>query len=165
MRKSKQEIRDAEAKALAGNMKRLMTAYRTLLEVELEKENITLAQLRMLNALNDEPDHSAAGLARTCYVTPQSMQAIVTRAEKDGMVRRQPSSKNRRVLTMQLTAEGRRVLERGMHLWTVISRDMWADSKLSDMELLNSMLSAAVDRLQPQLDLLHARSAARRKTA
>jgi DNA-binding MarR family transcriptional regulator len=165
MRKTKQEIRDAEAKALAGNMKRLMTGYRTLLEVELEKENITLAQLRMLSALNEEPDHSAAGLARVCYITPQSMQAIVTRAEKDGLIRRQPSSTNRRVLTMQLTAEGRRTLERGMHLWTLISRDMWSDSRLSDLEMLNRMLSAAVDRLQPQLDALHARSAARRKTA
>jgi DNA-binding MarR family transcriptional regulator len=165
MQKSKADIRDAKAKAIAGSMKRLMTGYRTLLEVELEKENITLAQLRMLSALNEEPDHSAAGLARTCYVTPQSMQAIVTRAEKDGLVRRQPSVANRRVLTMQLTEEGRRVLEHGMSLWTVISRSMWADSKLAELELLNDMLSAAVDRLQPQLDALHAKSAARRKTA
>jgi DNA-binding MarR family transcriptional regulator len=165
MRKSKAEIRDAEAKAIAGSMKRLMTGYRTLLEVELERENITLAQLRMLNALNEEPDHSAAALARTCYITPQSMQAIVTRAEKDGLIRRQPSPTNKRVLTAQLTDEGRRVLERGMGLWSGISRDMWADTKLSELEMLNGFLSQAVDRLQPQLDALHAKSAARRKTA
>jgi DNA-binding MarR family transcriptional regulator len=165
MRKSKAEIRDAEAKAIAGTMKRLMTAYRTLLEVELEKENITLAQLRMLSALNEEPDHSSAALARTCFITPQSMQAIVTRAEKLGWIRRQPSPANRRVLTAQLTDEGRRVLEKGMELWTVISREMWADTKLSEMEMLKDVLTSAVDRLQPQLDALHARSAARRKTA
>jgi DNA-binding MarR family transcriptional regulator len=165
MKRSKAETRDAEAKAIAGSMKRLMTGYRTLLEVELERENITLAQLRMLNALNEEPDHSAAALARTCYITPQSMQAIVTRAEKDGLIRRHPSPANRRVLTAQLTDEGRRVLDRCMGLWSVISRDMWADAKLSDLELLNGMLSQAVDRLQPQLDALHAKSAARRKTA
>jgi DNA-binding MarR family transcriptional regulator len=165
VRLTKAEIRDAEAKAIAGTMKRLMTGYRTLLEVELEKENITLAQLRMLSALNEEPDHSAAGLARTCFITPQSMQAIVTRAEKLGWIRRQPSPANRRVLTAQLTAEGRRVLEKGMGLWTVISREMWADTKLSEMEMLKGVLSSAVDRLQPQLDALHARSAARRKTA
>jgi DNA-binding MarR family transcriptional regulator len=165
MRKSKAEIRDAEAKAIAGSMKRLMTGYRTLLEVELERENITLAQLRMLNALNEEPDHSAAALARTCYITPQSMQAIVTRAEEDGLIRRHPSPTNKRILTAQLTDEGRRVLDRCMGLWSVMSRDMWADVKLSDLELLNGMLSQAVDRLQPQLDALHAKSAARRKTA
>jgi DNA-binding MarR family transcriptional regulator len=165
MKRSKSEIRDAEAKAIAGNMKRLMTGYRTLLEIELEKENITLAQLRMLHALSDEPDHSAADLARTCFVTPQSMQAIVTRAEKLGWIRRHPSAANRRVLTAQLTAEGRRVLEKGMGFWTEISRDMWSGAKLSELELLNSTLTGAVDRLQLQLDALHARSAARRKTA
>jgi DNA-binding MarR family transcriptional regulator len=165
MRKSKAEIRDAAAKAIAGSMKRLMTGYRTLLEVELEKENITLAQLRMLHALNEEPNHSAAALARTCFITPQSMQAIVTRAEKDGLIRRQPSPVNRRVLTAQLTDEGRRVLDRCMGLWSIISRDMWGDAKLSEMELLNATLFAAVERLQPRLDALHAKSAARRKTA
>jgi DNA-binding MarR family transcriptional regulator len=162
MRKTKAEIRDEEAKAIAGNMKRLMTGYRTLLEVELEKENITLAQLRMLHALDAAPDLSAAGLARTCFITPQSMQAIVTRGEKDGLIRRQPSETNRRVLTTHLTDEGRRVLERGMELWTVISRDMWSEAKLSDMELLNKVLISVVDRMQPQLEALHT---ARRKTA
>ncbi len=165
MKRSKAEIRDAEAKAIASSMKRLMTGYRTLLEVELEKENVTLAQLRMLHALNEEPDHSAAALSRTCYITPQSMQAIVTRAERDGLIVRRPSPVNRRVLTAQLTEEGRRVLERCMGLWTIISRDMWSDLKLSELELLKGMLAAAVDRLQPQLDALHAKSAARRKTA
>lgn len=166
MRKSKSEIRDAEAKAIAASMKRLLTGYRTLLEVELEKESITLAQLRMLNALHEDPECSAAELARTCYVTPQSMQAIVTRAEKDGLIQRRPSANNRRVLTAQLTQEGRRVLERGTSLWTLISRDMWVDSKLSELQMLSGMLSAAAERLQPRLDALHAKSAAaRRKTA
>jgi DNA-binding MarR family transcriptional regulator len=141
------------------------TAYRTLLEVEMEKENVTLAQLRMLSALSEQPDHSAAELARTCFITPQSMQAIVTRAEKVGWIKRQPSPRNRRVLTAQLTPEGRRVLDKGMGLWAVISRDMWADTKLAEMEAVNAVLSRTVDRLQPQLDALHAKSAARRKTA
>jgi DNA-binding MarR family transcriptional regulator len=165
MKRSKAEIRDAEAKAIGGSMKRLVTATRTLLEAELEKEHITLAQLRMLNALNEHPYHSAAELARTCVITPQSMQASVTRAERVGWIRRTPSPQNRRVLTASLTAEGRRVLERGMVLWSAIGSEMWADTTLSEMEAVNALLLRAVDRLQPQLDALHAKSAARRKTA
>jgi DNA-binding MarR family transcriptional regulator len=165
MRKSKQEIRDAEAKGIAVSMKRLITGYRSLLEADLEEEGITLAQLRMLNALQEQPETSAADLSRICYITPQSMQAVVQRAEKEGWITRTPSPQNRRVLTASLTAEGRRVLERGMELWSRIARQTWDGAKLSEMEMLNTLLRAAVDRLQPQLDALHGKSAARRKTA
>jgi DNA-binding MarR family transcriptional regulator len=165
MRKSKQEIRDAEAKGIAVNMKRLITGYRSLLEADLEEEGITLAQLRMLNALHEQPETSAADLSRICYITPQSMQAVVQRAEKEAWITRTPSPQNRRVLTVSLTPKGRRVLERGMELWSQIARQTWDGAKLSELETLNALLTAAVDRLQPQLDALHGKSASRRKTA
>ena len=162
MRKSKQEIRDAEAKGIAVSMKRLVTGYRSLLEADLEEEGITLAQLRMLNALQEQPDNSAADLSRICYITPQSMQAVVQRAEKEGWITRTPSPRNRRVLTASLTPKGRRVQERGMELWSQIAHQTWDGAKLSELETLNNLLSAAVDRLQPRLDTLHGKNAARR---
>ena len=165
MRKSKQEIRDAEAKGIAICMKRLITGYRSLLEADLEEEGITLAQLRMLNALAEQPETSAADLSRICYITPQSMQAVVQHAEKVGWITRAPSPENRRILTASLTGKGRRVQARGMELWSQIARETWDGARLSELQTLNALLSEAVDRLQPRLDAMHGKSAARRKTA
>lgn len=164
MRKSIHENRDAAAKAISLTMKRLMTNMRLLLEAELESDGTTLAQLRMLNALNEEADISSAELARTCYITPQSMQTLVARAEREGWVKRSPSPKNRRILTTVLTPKGKKVYDRAIDRWAVLSREMWAETKLAEMQELNAVLSAAVDRLQPRLDELHERQSAKRKS-
>ncbi|MEZ2348206.1 MarR family winged helix-turn-helix transcriptional regulator [Terriglobus sp. RCC_193] len=165
MRKSKQENRDDAAKAISLTMKRLMTNMRLLLEAELESDGMTLAQLRMLNAVHEESDISSAELARTCYITPQSMQSLVVRAEREGWIKRSPSPRNRRILTTVLTPKGKKAYERAIELWAVLSHDMWAETKLEQMQELNAVLSAAVDRLQPRLDDLHQRQSAKRKSA
>jgi DNA-binding MarR family transcriptional regulator len=164
MRKSNHENRDEAAKAISLTMKRMMTNIRLLLEAELEPDGTTLAQLRMLNALHEETDISSAELARTCYITPQSMQSLVVRAEREGWVKRSPSPKNRRILTTTLTPKGKKVYERAIDRWAALSREMWAETKLAEMQGLNDVLSAAVDRLQPRLDALHERQSAKRKS-
>lgn len=165
MRKSNHENRDAAAKAISLTMKRLMTNMRLLLEAELESDGMTLAQLRMLNALNEVPEISSAELARTCYITPQSMQSLVVRAEREGWIKRSPSATNRRILSAVLTPKGKKAYDRAIELWAVLSREMWAQTKLTEMQELNAVLSAAVDRLQPKLNELHERQFAKRKSS
>ena len=160
MRKSKEENRDEAAKAIALTMKRMMAGMRLLLEAELEADGLTLAQLRMLSELNDTPEISAAALARSCYITPQSMQALVVRAEREGWIVRSPSPANRRILSATLTAKGRTVFEHGKERWNAVARDMWGKTSLKELRTLNSILAPAVNRLQPKLDALHARQAA-----
>ena len=53
-----------EQRELSLLMKRLITGYKALLETMIEQEGITLAQIRMLNALNERKEVSAAELAR-----------------------------------------------------------------------------------------------------
>ncbi len=166
MRTSIADTRANEARQLSIGMKRLITGLRLLLEDALVEEGITLAQLRMLSSLNEQADMSAADLARTCFITPQSMQAIVTKAEGQGWITRTPSQANRRILSATLTSEGRRVLERGMELYAKFADDIWGAATIRELRAVNATLAGAVLRLQPKLDDLHARSAAsRRKTA
>lgn len=157
MRKSKQEIRDEAALRISLAMKRLVSTGRLLLEAELEPDGITLAQLRMLKTLQETSELSSAELARACFVTPQSMQTLVARAEREGWIKRSPAPQNRRILTATLTTTGRGVLERGMGLWTSISREMWGGIQLSEMEELHRILNLAVEHLQPRLNGLHDR--------
>lgn len=158
MQRSREEKRDEAAKAIALTMKRMVAGMRLLLEAELEGEGLSLAQLRMLSELNDHPEISSAELARSCFVTPQSMQTLVARAEREGWIVRSPAPANRRILMAKLTPAGRRVFEKGRERWTALARSMWEDTSLKQMRELDEILSGAVDRLQPRLDALHARS-------
>jgi len=161
-KKSKQEIRDLAAKNIALTMKRMVSTTRLLLEDQLEAYGMSMAQFRMLAALHEEPEISSAELARNCFITPQSMQTLVVRAEREGWIKRAPSPTNRRILTAKLTPKGQTVFEEAKQLWANLSREMWEGAKLSEMEDLNRILDTAVNRLQPRLDKLHQR---RRHTA
>lgn len=152
MRKTKGEIRAAEQRESSLGLKRLLVGYRTLMESALENEGVTLAQLRMLRALEEHPEISAAALARTCYITPQSMQAVVKKAEREGWITRTAAPANRRVLKATLTEAGRRVLERGSSFATSIEHELWADVKRSELQQFNLTLQKALQRLQKSLD-------------
>jgi DNA-binding MarR family transcriptional regulator len=152
MRKGNRQDRDAEQRELSLLMKRLITGYKALLETMIEQEGITLAQIRMLNALSERSDVSAAELARICYITPQSMQAVVKRAVGAGWITRSPSPVNRRVLTATLTPTGRRVLLRGLALSAKVERYIWADAKSSERRVMKRSLETAMERLQAQTD-------------
>lgn len=165
MRKSNEEMRSDAQRALSVGMKRLVTGFRSLLEAALEEKGLTLAQLRMLHALSERADVSAAELARICFITPQSMQAIVTRAEREGWITRSASPANRRVLRATLTKAGRRALERGKALSAGLEQTVWADASLVELTATNHMLAKALVRLQGSLDRHHEDAATKRKTA
>jgi DNA-binding MarR family transcriptional regulator len=163
MRKENRQGRDAEQRELSLLMKRLLTSYKAQLEMMIEQEGITLAQIRMLNALNERADVSAAELARICYITPQSMQAVVKRAEAAGWITRSPSPANRRVLTATLTPTGRRVLLRGLALSAKLERHIWVDAKSSELRVMKRSLQTALGRLQAQADIQNAEHHARQQ--
>ncbi len=162
MRKPKEKIRAAERRESSIGMKRLLIGYRTLMEEALEGEGVTLAQLRMLKTLEEQPDISAAEVARSCYISPQSMQAVVTRAEREGLITRSAAAKNRRVLQATLTAKGRVVLERCSVLAARMEQDIWRDVKRSELQQFNATLAKGLMRLE---ECLHERQSLRSSAA
>ncbi len=156
MRRSKDETRAKTARTLSNTMKRLVVGFRTLLEKGLQAEGLTLAQLRMLHALHEQPHGSAADLARTCSITPQSMQAVVKRAEAAKWIRRAASPENRRVLLASLTPLGEQVLARGMAIVDRMQVELWRDARLSELEAVNEMLARGLQRIENRLQAHHA---------
>lgn len=167
MQKTKGEKRSDQQRELSVGMKRLLTGYRTLLEAALEGEGITLAQLRMLNALNDRAETSSAELARVCYITPQSMQAVVTRAEREGWITRSASAANRRILSATLTKAGQRRLGKGLELKAEIEQQIWGEVNDPELRAFNSTLGKVLLAVQQRLDVRHAeqQQVSRGKTA
>ncbi|TQJ92717.1 MarR family winged helix-turn-helix transcriptional regulator [Streptomyces sp. SLBN-31] len=85
-------------------------AYYGDFTVAAASENLTASQGKTLNVLRRGPA-SMSVLAITLTCDASNMTGIIDRLEKRGLVRREPSSSDRRVKNVVLTAEGERVID------------------------------------------------------
>jgi len=144
----KAQRKAAEARTCTLNMRRLTVGYKSLLEDMLRGEGLTLSQLRLLRAVKEQTDVSAAALARTCQVTPQTLQDVLARAVLAKWIVRGKSEKNHRYVTATLTPVGESILESGMAMAARIEERIWKDVGLSDLKRLNELLQAGIANLE-----------------
>jgi DNA-binding MarR family transcriptional regulator len=131
----------------------MVKGYRALLEDALRDESLTLPQLKLLKAIQEQTGASAAALARTCFVTPQTMQSILTRAVREQWIVRGKSVGNNRILTASLTALGEAVLERGSRMSARVEEILWRGIGNSTLQQLNEILEAGIANLEQELNL------------
>jgi len=91
-------------------LKRAQHALRSRMDRALHDLGLTTAQYAALSALETAPGLSGAELARRSFVTPQTMNGIVTNLEAAGLLRRRPQPNHGRVLEASLSAAGAAVL-------------------------------------------------------
>ncbi|HZL26423.1 MAG TPA: MarR family winged helix-turn-helix transcriptional regulator [Acidobacteriaceae bacterium] len=144
----KAQRKAVEARTCTLQMRRLTVGYRSLLEDMLRGEGLTLPQLRLLRAVKEQTDVSAAALARTCVVTPQTMQAVLARAVQAQWIVRGKSAKNERYVTATLTPLGESILATGVAMAARIEERIWSGAGLSDMKRLNEMLEGAIAKIE-----------------
>jgi DNA-binding MarR family transcriptional regulator len=72
---------------------------------------MTPAQYTVMSLLAARNDQSSADLARRAGVTPQSMSEIIAALERKGLISRSESPEHRRILTVCLTVQGRKLLK------------------------------------------------------
>lgn len=75
-------------------------------------EELTLSQQNLLSALGEHPQLPVGEVALAAGVAPPTATRMLDHLERAGIVRRQHSSRDRRVVTVALTEQGRRLLER-----------------------------------------------------
>lgn len=143
----KQQRRAVEARALSQNMRALTIGFKAVFEDQLREQGLTLPQLRLLKAVDELRDVSAAELARTCQVTPQTLQAMLTRAVQAKWITRGKSARNERFVTASLTPLGKSLLEMGKEKAAALEATMWAEVGLSQMRELNEVLVAVIAKL------------------
>jgi DNA-binding MarR family transcriptional regulator len=80
-------------------------------QVAHERGAITLERARILWQLTEAPRRSGE-LAQRCALTPASISELVDSLERDGYVRRSEDRNDRRVVVVDITARGRREIER-----------------------------------------------------
>lgn len=140
------------ARLCTHSMREILLGYRALLEGALRAEGLTLPQLRLLKAIHEQHGVSGATIARTCQITPQTLQAMLTRAAREKWIVREISERNHRIVTASLTSKGQRLLDRGLDMATEIEATLWAGVSVDDLEETNALLARGVGNLRAEHD-------------
>jgi DNA-binding MarR family transcriptional regulator len=93
-------------------IKQVELAARAQLDEIFRPIGMTAHQYTALTVLERHPDLSSAQLARSSFVTAQTMADMVRALEDRGLVERHRDAADRRRLVLALTADGRALLRR-----------------------------------------------------
>lgn len=81
-------------------------AVRSALDATLAEAGLTSPQFLVLNLLDTYPGASGAHLARVAQLTPQTVNLIVRKLERERLIARREHETHGRVLRMELTEAG-----------------------------------------------------------
>jgi DNA-binding MarR family transcriptional regulator len=87
-------------------------AMRLGLDAGLARTGLTTPQFLILNLLDAYPGASGADLARIAQLTPQTVNLIVRKLERDQLIERTDHETHGRVMRIALTSTGQKSLER-----------------------------------------------------
>ncbi len=128
-------------------MRRVLLSFKGRLDDELRPRNVTTAQLRFLTEVKERPGSSGAQMARACYVTPQSAQAMMVRAVQHGWVVRGKDAENDRLVTARLTPAGARLLAYADAALERFEREVWSGVGVEDLHAMNEVLERGLRNL------------------
>ena len=91
-------------------LKRAQQALRLHMDRQLKSLDLTAPQYNVLSTLEAEPGAPNARLARLAFVTPQTMQSMLVKLERAGLIERTPDEQHGRIQQTRLTPAGRDTL-------------------------------------------------------
>jgi DNA-binding MarR family transcriptional regulator len=109
---------------IAYLLRQAQAATRLALDARLAAANLTTPQFLVLNLLDAYPGASGAELARVAQATPQTLNLIVRRLEREGLIARSEHETHGRMLRMQLTPAGRSRLRQCKRLAEEVERKL-----------------------------------------
>jgi DNA-binding MarR family transcriptional regulator len=128
-------------------MKRIMLGFRARMDEQLRPKGVTMAQLQMLFAIRNQPGSSGAQLARTCFITPQTTQALLKHLEENSLIVRGKDPVNDRIVTASLTATGERLAKEVEKESLPIQKELWQGFTGSQLYQLNDLLTRCLANL------------------
>ena len=114
----------------------------------LESQGMTHAGWQVLFTLGDSDGLTQREVAERCYVTPATVTGVVDTLERDGLVERERSTSDRRVVTVRLTAEGRTRLAKAKREAGRQMAPIFGDLSPRDEAVVRRFLVRTIERLQ-----------------
>lgn len=128
-------------------LKKVQAVLRAELDAVLEGHGLTTPQHAALLAIARAPGSSNAELARSCFVTPQTMIRIVENLAALGLLTRARHQSHGRVLRNELSAKGRKLLESCEHEVHAVERRLVRLLSASERKQLLELLTRCADGL------------------
>lgn len=143
----KPPLPNSSAFPIPSLLKRVMHGFRDVLDEKLRPHGITSAQLHVLAILDREPEISGAKLARSCMVTPQTMQGLIATTQRNGWITRRKHPENSRILLAALTPAGEALLASSRRITRAVQRQMLGGFSTEDAGLLEALLARCAENL------------------
>jgi DNA-binding MarR family transcriptional regulator len=129
-------------------MSQLAHAMQQEMTSTLAEMNLTLLQLAALGELDKDASLSTADLARLTSVTPQNMSLTVSKLADGGDLIRRPHATNARVIRLEITPKGRRVLRKGIARVVLIEGQAFAGLSARGKVGLRALLRECLGRVK-----------------
>jgi DNA-binding MarR family transcriptional regulator len=129
-------------------LKQAQSLLRARMEDELKPLGLTVSQYSCLHSLRREPGISAASLARSVFMTRQSMSTMLQQLLDRGLVTRPDQPDSGRALPTVLTAAGEDALDAAQHLVDGVEQRMLSGLTAAERDALARGLSAVAAALE-----------------
>ncbi|CAN5830260.1 MarR family transcriptional regulator [soil metagenome] len=129
-------------------VKRLQQQIRAALDARLAQHGVSMSTYAALAVLEHAPGLSNAELARRCFVTAQTMNAIVRDLGDAGVVERRRDPNHGRILQTQLTRRGRDLVGVCHAEVNAVHTQMLADLTATEQTQFRDLLTRSIDALQ-----------------
>ena len=129
-------------------MKQAQHALRKRMDESLRDLGLTVPKYAVLNALEREPGASNAELARQAFITPQSMQGIISNLDKSGLIVRESDPKHGRIQKAELTDSGQNIVSKAHSVAAKVEADLRDAILPLEYEEVLAMLQRCRDKFE-----------------
>jgi DNA-binding MarR family transcriptional regulator len=133
---------------LGYKLKKTQHALRLHMDEALRSIDLTTPQYAVLAQLELKPGASNAALARSAFITAQTMHGIVSNLEKRGLVERKSDTSHGRILCTELTDQGHKVVAQAHDMIRAVESRMLATVSREHKVLLEKLLIECFNNLQ-----------------
>ena len=135
---------------LGYRLKKTQHALRIAMDEALKSTRLTTPGYAVLAQLELENGISNAELARRSFITPQSMHGIVSNLENRGLIKRKSSNSHGRILPLELTKEGQKIVSSAHEIIRVVETRMLSTINDEHKVQLESLLLECFNNLNIQ---------------
>lgn len=133
---------------LGYKLKQTQHSLRLHMDKALRGLDLTTPQYAVLAQLELRPSISNAALARSAFITAQTMHGIVSNLEKRHLVKRKSDPQHGRILCTELTKQGMKVVQQAHNMICAVESRMLATVSAEHQVLLEKLLLECFNNLQ-----------------